>query len=354
MPEDSAGLALGRPVRVVIVDDTRSIRMMIRALLSRSPRIEVVGEAGDPYEARQLIKELNPDVVTLDVVMPRMDGLSFLEKIMRLRPMPVVMVSSRTRENSKEAIRALELGAVDCIDRAMLNEQSGTVDLVETVLMAAESNVTAFGRRRAITADDARPHFDWNGKAVVIGSSTGGVDALMKVVGDLPPNCAPTVIAQHMPKDFLESFTARLDKNCAPKVLLASDGAKLEQGRVLVAPGGQFHVAISRNDRKRVNLVQDQGTQPYIPSVDVLFSSALPHAKRMVGVMLTGMGQDGATAMLQMREAGAHTIVQDKASSVVDGMPRSARDIGAAVEVAGLSAIGKRIVNSTQRGEQVG
>ena len=352
MPENSADHAV-RPVKVVIVDDTRSIRMMIRALLSRSPRIKVVGEAGDPYEARDLIRKVNPDVVTLDVVMPRMDGLSFLEKIMRLRPMPVVMVSSRTKENSQEAIRALELGAVDCIDRAMLNDKTRHVDLVDTVLTAAASNVSALARAPG-DAQAAPEDFAWNGRTVVIGSSTGGVDALLKVIGALPENCAPTVIAQHMPENFLVSFTERLDKHSAPSVQLAQDGSLLHPGRVLVAPGGRFHAAIEPDDRSRVRLVPDDGEEMYVPSVDVLFSSAVPHGDKMVGVMLTGMGRDGADALLRMRQRGAHTIVQDGASAVVDGMPRSAREIGAAAEVANLRDIAGRIIDSTQKKRRAG
>lgn len=343
MPEDAAYLS--RPVRVVIVDDTRSIRAMLRNLLSQSRRIEVVGEAADPFEARDLIRTLNPDVVTLDVVMPRMDGLSFLEKIMSLRPMPVVMVSSRTKENSYEAIRALELGAVDCVDRAQLGDGS---QLVDTLLTAAGSNVSAYApinRKANVPPND----FVWNGRAVVVGSSTGGVDALLKVLADFPANGPPTVIAQHMPKDFLESFTQRLNKHSAPKVVLAEEGSLLEPGFVYIAPGGSVHAAIYRKDPKRLRLIKDQGDQMYIPSVDILFSSAVALGKHVVGVMLTGMGRDGADAMLRMREAGAHTIVQDSESSVVDGMPRSAREIGAAVEVVPLHKIGRQIIDSTNK-----
>jgi len=342
MPEDSANF--GRPVKVIIVDDTSSIRAMLRALLSRSPQIDVVGEAGDPFEARTMIRELNPDVVTLDVIMPRMDGLSFLEKIMTLRPMPVVMVSSRTKENSYEAIRALELGAVDCVDRAMLGDGKR---LIDTVLTAAASNVSVFASHKQ-PVQSKRSDFVWNGRTVFIGSSTGGVDALLTVLGDLPANCAPTVIAQHMPRDFLESFTKRLNKYSSATVTLATDGTKLQPGHVYLAPGGDFHAAIHPKDRKRLQLVKDQGDQMYIPSVDILFSSAVALGDKAVGVMLTGMGRDGADAMLRMREAGAHTIVQDASSSVVDGMPRSARDNGAAIEVGSLRKIGNMIIESTR------
>ncbi len=349
MPKDSQGAE--RPVRVVIVDDTRSIRAVLRALLSESPQIEVVGEAADPYEARELIRELQPDVITLDVEMPRMSGLSFLERIMRLRPMPVVMVSARTTENSREAIKALALGAVDCIDRAMLLAKDDPVDLVETILMAAESNVGGFAnatRSRQSVVEPEAP-FTWNERIVVMGSSTGGVDALLTVLSNFPRACAPTVIAQHMPADFLESFTKRLNKSSAPKVELARDGIVMEPGHVYVAPGGNAHVALASNNPLRLQLVPHDGTETFVPSVNVLFSSAVAHGDRIVGVMLTGMGHDGADAMLAMREAGAHTIVQDAASSVVDGMPKSAREIGAAIEVAPLSDIGRRIYASVSR-----
>ena len=348
MPKDASGAQ--RPVRVVIVDDTRSIRSMIRALLSRSPEIEVVGEAADPFEAREVIRALDPDVITLDVVMPRMSGLSFLERLMKLRPMPVVMVSSRTTKNSREAVTALALGAVDCVDRAMLLASDKPVDLVEKVLIAAKSNVRGFsglsGKQKVSAGGSS---FSWNGRIVVIGSSTGGVDALLTVLSSFPKDCAPTVIAQHMPPDFLESFAARLDRSSAPTVVLAQDGIPLQQGSVYLAPGRGTHVALSRRMPLRLRLIPDDGTQTYVPSVDVLFSSAVAHGAGIVGVVLTGMGRDGADALLRMREAGAHTIVQDGASAVVDGMPKSARELGAAVEVAPLKEIGRRICESVSR-----
>lgn len=335
-----------RPVRVVIVDDTRTIRGMIRVHLSRSPAIEVVGEASDPYEARDLIRRLNPDVITLDVVMPRMDGLSFLERLMRLRPMPVVMVSARTTENSREAITALTLGAVDCVDLALLNSGTSKVDLAEMVLMAAGCNVGGFAATRdRTTPADAQP-LDWNGKSVLIGSSTGGVDALLTVLSGFPQDCPPTIIAQHMPESFLQSFARRLDRSCAARVALARDREKIGRGHVYLGPGGDCHVALAPRDRSRLRLVPDGGSEPYVPSVNLLFASGVPHAAHIVGVMLTGMGRDGAEALLALRQAGAHTIVQDAATSVIDGMPRSAREMGAAVEVAALADIAGRIIHA--------
>ena len=342
-----------KTVRVLIVDDTRAIRALIRAMISRDPRIEVVGEAGDPYEARELIRALDPDVITLDIEMPRMDGLEFLERIMRLRPMPVVVVSSRTTENSHAAIRALSLGALDCVDIAKLREGSGRgARLIDTLLTAAGAKPRQMPEPglRAPVAPPER--FDWNGKVVLIGASTGGVDALLTVLSDYPAEGPPTVIAQHMPAAFLESFTARLDRHARPSVVPAGDGLRLEPGIVCVAPGGDAHVALSPRDRLRLATIPHDGAEPYVPSINVLFSSAERHGEAVVGVMLTGMGRDGAEAMVRMRAAGAHTIVQDAETAVVDGMPRAARDLGAAAEIAALSDIGARIltVASRQRG----
>ena len=334
-----------KKVRVVIVDDTRSIRAMIRTLLARSEQIEVVGEAGDPYEARELIRELNPDVITLDVIMPRMDGLSFLEKLMRLRPMPVVMVSTRTTEKSHDAVRALALGAVDCVDLGSLRDGTSGIDLASTVLMAAKSNTLHFSQSIRTEAGVATD-FRWNGRAVLIGSSTGGVDALMTVLSAYPVNGPPTVIAQHMPAAFLASFADRLDRNIAPRVSLAKAGQALETGHVYLAAGGDDHVALSRASPPRLKLVS-QVDEQYVPSVEVLMCSGEQHGPNVVGVMLTGMGRDGAQGMLKMRNAGAHTIAQSGPSCVVDGMPKAARKIGAAIEVVTLEKIGASILQAT-------
>ena len=343
-----------RPVRTVIVDDTRTIRAMIRAMLSRSPMIEVVGEAADPWEAREVIRELNPDVITLDVVMPGMDGLSFLERLMRLHPMPVVMVSTRTTEKSAEAVTALSLGAFDCVDIALLNKGGTDTDLADIVVAAAASNTRGLTERRQSPDPSPAARLDWNGRVVVIGSSTGGVDALLTVLSEYPADGPPTVIAQHMPKSYLASFTARLEKTVAPHVALAEDDAPLRPGHVYLAPGGDYHAILGAGRRPVLKLARDEGVETYVPSVNVLFSSAVPHGNRIVGVLLTGMGRDGAAALLEMRKAGAHTIVQDGASAVVDGMPRAARELDAAVEVASLSTIGQRILANVVKFERKG
>ena len=341
-----------RPIRVIIVDDVRSIRAFIKSILLRSSSIEVVGEANDPYEARELIRELNPDVITLDVEMPRMDGLSFLERLMRLRPIPVVMVSSRTTENSAAAIQALSLGACDCIDIATLSSQKSRADLLDLVVAAARSRPRGDARRMAPAQHSKQKKLRWNGKSVLIGSSTGGVDALTTVLSQYPEDGPPTVIAQHMPPAFLESFTSRLNGLVAPTVRLAKDGDTLRQGDVLVAPGGHTHIALTGDSNPRVTLVPNDGTEPYVPSINVLFASARRHAKRTVAVMLTGMGRDGADPMLALKTAGAYTIAQDGASAVVDGMPKAAREIGAASEVTPLNRIAASVLAQVTRSDQ--
>jgi len=344
-------IQLARPVRVLIVDDTRTIRLLIRALLQRDPRVDVVGEAGDPYEARDLIKQLQPDVLTLDVEMPRMNGLVFLEKIMRLRPMPVVMVSTRTAEQSDAAVRALSLGALDCIDLRRLQRGDPRVaNIADTVVMAAGAKVRRLREGADVGARTST--YDWNGRFVFIGSSTGGVDALMQVFSDYPENCPPTVVAQHMPPHFLESFARRLDTHCAPAVKLARGGDVLQQGQVLLAQGGDHHVRVRGAPMPSIATLPDDGSALYVPSVEVLFKSAISLGEQAVGVMLTGMGRDGAQEMLAMREAGAHTIAQSPETVVVDGMPRAARECGAIIEVCDIDKIGGRILEVTSKGVQ--
>jgi two-component system chemotaxis response regulator CheB len=343
-----------RPVRVVIVDDTRSIRAMIRTMLSSNPRIDVVGEASDPFEARELIRELNPDVITLDVVMPRMDGLSFLERLMKLRPMPVVMVSTRTTQKSQEAIKALSLGAVDCVDLGQLRQSRNADALAQTVLMAAGSNLVGLKNQgnRMVRPSQPGPRHDWNGKVVVIGSSTGGVDALLQVLSSIPADGPPIVIAQHMPAPFLESFASRLARQCPVSVELSTDGVRLSSGHVYLAAGGDLHAVLSQSDVYLLRHVKHDGRERYVPSVNLLFESAVSHAGSIVAVMLTGMGSDGAEPMLELRKAGAHTIVQDAASAVIDGMPRSAREIGAAAEVVPLNRVAESVLRSTSKSQR--
>lgn len=342
-------MAVERRRRVGIVDDTKTIRLLLRAVLEADPRLEVVGEAGDPYEAREMIKATNPDVITLDVEMPRMNGLVFLEHLMRLRPMPVVMVSTRTQEKSEAAIKAMSIGAVDCVDVARLQgDASQRKRLAETLYHAAGARVI---QRGGPDPRAARPQsgtdFSWNGKFVAIGSSTGGVDALERVFAAYPANCPPTLVAQHMPPAFLRSFAARLDSTVAPTVRLAEDGMPINQGEILIAAGGLRHIAFGDRRGRCVASPNATGEELYVPSVDVLFSSALPLAHDCIGVILTGMGRDGAETLLALRNAGAHTIVQSGETCVIDGMPRAARSAGAAERVLPLDRIGQAIVAAT-------
>ncbi len=332
-------------IRVLIVDDSPTMRVLITNLLGRDPEIEVIGAAADPLEAREAIKAFNPDVITLDVEMPRMNGIEFLEKIMRLRPMPVVMVSSLTQEGADTTLRALELGAFDCVGKPTLGKDSlGFSELVEKVKAAARSRVRPLGERSSVKPK--APDFLPSNKVVAIGSSTGGVEALVSLLETYPANCPPTVITQHMPASFTRSFADRLDRLSAAHVSEAVDGAKLEPGRVYVAPGGARHLElVSGAQGLRCRLRETDPVNGHRPSVDVLFNSVAQAAgARAVGVILTGMGKDGAQGMLAMRNAGARTIGQDESSCVVYGMPRAAFELKAVERQLPMSKIGRAIL----------
>ena len=323
-----------KKIRVLVVDDSPTIRGLIIAALSVDSGIEIVGTAGDPIEARAAIKELNPDVITLDVEMPKMSGIEFLEKIMRLRPMPVIMVSTLTQAGASVSIDALALGAFDCVGKPAFE------DLVDKVKAAARAQVRGAGDRAAPSPRQAgyRPA----NKIIAIGSSTGGVEALMQVLAPFPENCPPTVITQHMPASFTASFAARLDRTCAPKVQEASDGAPLLPGHVYLAPGGAAHLEVANGLQPRCRLREGPTVNGHRPSVDVLFDSVADvYGRRAVGVILTGMGRDGAAGLLGMYKAGAKTIGQDEVTSVVYGMPKSAFEAGAVERQLPLGAIGQ-------------
>ena len=333
-------------VRVLVVDDSATMRSLISAVLRRDPEISVIGQAGDPFEAREAIKRLNPDVVTLDVEMPNMNGLAFLEKIMRLRPMPVVMISTLTQVGAEVSLAALELGAVDCVGKpgAGLPAEQAFADLPARVKAAGRARVRP-GADRApahAAAGDFRP----DGRVVAIGSSTGGVEALLTVLAAFPANCPPTVITQHMPGSFTRSFAERLNRTCAARVGEAYEGAPLDVGQVWLAPGGESHLQVAGNLHMRCRLVAEPPVNGHRPSVDVLFESVAKVAGRAsLGVILTGMGRDGAKGLLSMREAGASTIGQNEATSVVYGMPKVAQEIGAVERQLPLERIGAEIVN---------
>jgi two-component system chemotaxis response regulator CheB len=334
-------------IRVLIVDDSATMRSLIATVLQRDPEIEVVGEAGDPLEAREAIKRLNPDVLTLDVEMPNMNGIDFLEKIMRLRPMPVVMVSTLTVRGAEATVEALELGAIDCVAKPSTGGLEGFHDLPFKVKTAAKAKV-----RPLRTADPAAPRpapleHTPNDCIIAIGSSTGGVEALITVLSRFPANCPPTVITQHMPATFTKSFSERLDRLCAPKVAEATDGAVLENGRIYLAPGGEAHLEVGGSGTPRCRLSAGPAVNGHRPSVDVLFRSVAKVAgSRAIGAILTGMGRDGAEGLLAMRQAGARTVGQDEASSVVYGMPKVAFEIGAVERQAPLERIASELLKA--------
>lgn len=334
------------PVRVLIVDDSATMRGLIKAVLSQDPAIEVIGTASDPLEARSAIKALNPDVITLDVEMPNMNGLEFLEKIMRLRPMPVIMVSTLTQQGAVSTLKALEIGAFDCVGKPMngIAAREAFGELADKVKAAARAKMRAFSQ--PVVAKPQLDGFKSDGRVLAIGSSTGGVEALLAIISHFPANCPPTVITQHMPASFTGSFAERLNRSCAASVCEASEGAPLEVGQIYLAPGGAQHLEISGLGQLRCRLKPADLVNGHRPSVDVLFESvARTVGGQSVGLILTGMGRDGAKGLLAMREAGASTLGQDEASSVVYGMPRVAYEIGAVERQAPLERLGPMVLN---------
>jgi two-component system chemotaxis response regulator CheB len=341
-----------RPVRVLVVDDSAVMRQLLTALLSADPMIEVVGTASDPHVARERIKAMNPDVVTLDVEMPHMDGLTFLRKIMMLRPTPVVMVSTLTQAGAEVTLEALEVGAVDFVakprDMAGAREQFA-VELQTKVKAAARTKVGV--RRGAPAARLRRPQYGRQlaKKTVFIGASTGGVEALKLLLTGLPPDCPPTLVTQHMPPRFTEAFAQRLDRECPMTVSEATHDQPIEAGHVYIAPGAH-HLQIARHGgQNRCVLYDGAPVSGHRPSVDVLFrSAARVVGPAAIGVILTGMGKDGAEGMLEMRKAGAVTFGQDEQSSLIYGMPRVAFECGAVVRQYPLELLAHAIMEACE------
>lgn len=338
-----------KPIQVLIVDDSATMRGLIAATLGSDPAIEVVGQAANPYEAREAIKALNPDVITLDVEMPKMDGLSFLDKIMRLRPTPVIMVSTLTSKGAEATIRALEIGAVDCIGKPAPGDARPFADLAHKVRMAANANLRASERGRPAAQIQSNPDYKPSSRLVAIGASTGGVEALIEVLAQYPANCPATVITLHMPSPFTKSFAQRLDRLSTAHVSEAVDGAPIAPGRVYLAPGGSAHLEVAAGGQTlRCRLREADLVNGHRPSVDVLFASvAKACGANAVGVILTGMGRDGAARLLDMRRAGAQTFGQNEATCVVYGMPKVAFELGAVEKQVPLHKIGAEILTAT-------
>ncbi|MGX5652150.1 chemotaxis response regulator protein-glutamate methylesterase [Hydrogenophaga sp. YM1] len=347
--------------RVVVVDDSALVRSLLAEIINRQHDMQCVGAASDPLVAREMIRELNPDVITLDVEMPRMDGLEFLSRLMRLRPMPVVMVSTLTEQGAEITLRALEMGAVDFVAKPRIGVSQGLSelagDIVDKIRVAAAAQVrrlsapapTAPNTTGAGAAAPARPGVPLprlsTEKIICIGASTGGTEAIREVLVPMPADAPAIVITQHMPPGFTTSFATRLDGLCKISVAEARDGQRILPGHAYIAPGGR-HLRIDRSGSNYVAVVED--TEPvnrHRPSVEVLFKSAArvigPNA---IGIMLTGMGADGASAMREMKDAGSYNYVQDEASCVVFGMPRMAIQHGAAHEVLPLNQIAPAVL----------
>jgi two-component system chemotaxis response regulator CheB len=334
-------------VRVLVVDDSATMRRLIESVLSREPDIDVVGMASDAAEAREAIKRLAPDVVTLDVEMPQMDGIEFLEKLMRLRPTPVIMVSSHTDSSTDLALQALALGAIDCVGKPRPGDPELFADLAPKIRVASKARCVRPTRRPAEAAAATRPATQ-NNCVVAIGSSTGGIEALSAVLERFPADGPPVVITQHMPENFTKSLAARLNRLCDATVEEARDGAPLQPGMIYVAPGGPTHLQVAGSGTLHCRLRPAPPVSGHRPSVDVLFQSVSKAAGgRAVGVILSGMGRDGAEGLLAMRRSGARTLGQDEATCMVYGMPRSAFEIGAVERQLPIDRIRDAILTTT-------
>jgi two-component system chemotaxis response regulator CheB len=365
---------------VVVVDDSALVRSMLTEIINRQVDMECVGAAADPLVAREMIRNLNPDVITLDVEMPRMDGIDFLSKLMRLRPMPVVMVSTLTERGADVTLKALELGAIDFVAKPKIGVADGlrqlADDITDKVRIASKARIhrmptpaagtptptatsvgsapaggnTSAAPRPAASSAPAAPSFSLGRlsteKIIFIGASTGGTEATKEVLINLPADAPGVVITQHMPPGFTRNYAARLDGLCKIRVAEAKDGERILPGHAYIAPGG-MHLSVERSGANYIARVQDgDPVNRHKPSVEVLFKSAARVAgPNAIGIMLTGMGADGAKAMREMRDAGAYCVAQDEATCVVFGMPREAIAAGAVQEVLPLNKITSHLMD---------
>ena len=344
-----------KKIKVLVIDDSALMRQLLTAILQEDPAIEVVGTAADPYIARKKIKDLNPDVLTLDVEMPGMDGITFLEKLMRLRPMPVVMVSSLTERGAESTLRALELGAVDFVTKPQMDLRISMTEIEDDIRKKVHAASNAQLRppllsrqeKQIIDAESIDGTSIWPDCVIAIGASAGGTQAIKDVLEKLPLQTPGIVVVQHMPPKFTHHFAERLNSQCRIEVREAKDGDKIRHGVALIAPGGR-HMAIKRdNEGYAVKIYDDKPVNLHRPSVDVLFESVARHVgSKAIGVILTGMGGDGARGLFAMKQAGAHTVAQDEKSCVVFGMPNQAVRLGGVCKVVGLDNIASHLVHS--------
>jgi len=341
-------------IKVLIIDDSSVIRNIVRAVLEPDENIEVVGEAEDPIVARDLIKKLNPDVLTLDVEMPKMDGITFLRNLMRLRPMPVVMLSTLTTKGADITLEALETGAIDFIakpsvEKLIATKASFKEDLLEKVKFAASVDPKSFRLNNALTKVESHRVLSFTGlkrtnHLIAIGASTGGTDALKKILVSLPNNAPPIVIALHIPKAFSTSYAKRLNELCTVQVQEAQHGQKIKEGNVYLAPG-DLHLKIAAKGGALFCTLEDsEEVNRHKPAVDVLFDSLIGIAPNIQAVLLTGMGNDGAQGMLKLKNAGARTLIQDEQSSLIWGMPGCAFNLNAHCSESPLLKVAKNIL----------
>jgi two-component system chemotaxis response regulator CheB len=341
-------------IKVLIVDDSAVVRNVLTEALSKDPQIEVIGTAADPYIAREKIIQLEPDVLTLDVEMPRMDGVTFLTKLMASKPMPVVMVSSLTQSGAETTMAAMEAGAVEIVAKPAIDVHRGldemTVEIIDKVKAASKVNinvhkerVSAAPKKRVKALSSAM--IKTTDKIIAIGASTGGTEALKNVLTRMPPNSPGTVVVQHMPEGFTNAFASRLNELCEVEVVEARNMDSVIPGRVLISPG-HSHMLLKRSGaRYHIELKQGALVMRHRPSVEVLFTSVAKTAgANSVGVMLTGMGGDGSGGMLEMKKAGAFNIAQDEKSCIVFGMPKEAIKLGGVDKVVSLNQIPEAIM----------
>jgi len=341
-------------IKVLVIDDSALIRSLLTEIINSQPDMQVIGAAPDPIIARDMIKQLNPDVLTLDVEMPKMDGLDFLERLMRLRPMPVVMVSTLTERGSEITLRALELGATDFVTKPKMSISDGmreyTDVIADKIRAASQARVASLSSSAKNAAQSATPTALRNPlisseKLIIVGASTGGTEAIKAFLLGMPSDCPGILITQHMPAGFTKSFANRLDGLCQISVKEAEDNERILPGHAYIAPGDQ-HLLLSRSGANYVTQLSDAApVSRHKPSVDVLFESAAVAAgKNAIGVILTGMGKDGAEGMALMKGAGAYNFAQDEASCVVFGMPKEAIAHGGVDEVLPLSELPKAVL----------
>ena len=349
-------------IKVLIIDDSALIRRMLSEMLNAAPGIEVVGTAQDPIVARERIKQLKPDVLTLDVEMPRMDGITFLEKLMRLHPMPVVMVSSLTEKGAETTLRALELGAVDFVEKPKVDLShtfaESAEEIIQKIRIAAGARVQVqdhsvvprevpekFSADAILSGSPSKRHFKTTDQLIAVGASTGGTEAIRQFLEGLPADAPGVVIAQHIPAAFSGPFAARMNNHTAMTVFEAQEGQHILPGHVYIAPGSH-HLLVRRDGARFVCTLSDgPPVNRHRPSVDVLFRSvALNIGPNAIGVIMTGMGDDGAEGLREMHEAGAFTVAQDEHSSVVWGMPKEAVRRGAVDETLPLAKIARRVL----------